>query len=47
MTMSLRFYGSKLFKKYCKKWRTISGLLGIEFDSKPVHDDTDPYIKAK
>ena len=38
---------SKLFKKYCKIWRTISGLLGIEFDSEPVYGDIDSYIKAK
>ena len=47
MTMSLRVGGSKLFKKYCKIWKTIKGLLGIEFDSEPVNGDTDSYIKAK
>ena len=26
MRMSLRVHDSKLFKKYCKIWRTISGL---------------------
>ena len=34
-------------KKYCKIWKTIKGLLGIEFDSEPVHGDTDSYIKTK
>ena len=46
MTMSLRVDDSSLFKKYCKIWKTIKGLLGIEFDSKPVYGDTDSYIKT-
>ena len=46
-SMSLRVDDSKLFKKYCKIWRTISGLLGTEFDSEPVNGDTDSYIKTK
>ena len=47
MTMSLKVDGSKLFKKYCKIWKTIKSLLGIEFDSEPVYGDTDSYIKTK
>ena len=47
MAMSLRVDDSKLFKKYCKIWRTISNLLGIEFDGEPVYGDTDSYIKTK
>ena len=47
MTMSLRVDDSKLFKRYCKIWETIKGLLGIEFDSEPLYGDTDSYIKAK
>ena len=47
MTMSLRVDDSKLFKKYCKIWKTIEGLLGIEFDSEPVYGDVDSYIKTK
>ena len=47
MTMFLRVGDSKLFKKYCKIWGTIIGLLGIEFDSEPVYGDTDFYIKTK
>ena len=46
-TMSFRIDDSKLFKKYCKIWKTIKGLLGIEFDSEPVYGDTDSYIKTK
>ena len=47
MTMSLRVDDSKLLKKYCKIWRTISGLLRVEFDSEPVYGDIDSYIKTK
>ena len=47
MTMPLRVDDSKLFKKCCKIWRTVSGLLGIEFDIEPVYGDTDSYIKTK
>ena len=47
MTTSLRVDDSKLFKKYCKIWKTIKGLLGTEFDSEPVYGDTDSYIKTK
>ena len=47
MTMSLRVDDSKLFKKYCKIWKTIKGLLGIDVDSEPVYGDTDSYIKTK
>ena len=47
MTMSLRVDYSKLFKKYCKIWKTIKGILGIEFDSEPVYGNSDYYIKTK
>ena len=47
MTMCLRVDDSKLFKKYCKIWKAIKGLLGIELDSEPVYGDTDSYIKTK
>ena len=47
MTMSLRVDDSKLFKKYCKIWKTIRSLLGIKFDSEPINGDTDSYIKTK
>ena len=47
MTMSLRVGDSKMFKKYCKIWKIIKGLLGTEFDSEPVYGDTDSYIKTK
>ena len=47
MAISLRVDDSKLLKKYCKIWKTIRSLLGIEFDSEPVYGDTDSYIKTK
>ena len=47
VTMSLRADDSKLFKKYCKIWRTIKNMLRIEFDREPVYGDTDFYIKTK
>ena len=47
MTMSLRVDDSKLSKKYCKIWKTIISLLGIEFDSEPVYGDIDSYVKTK
>ena len=47
MTMSFRIDDSKLFKRYCKIWKTIKGLLGIEFNSEPVYGDTNYYIKTK
>ena len=45
--MSLRVGDGKLFERYCKIWKTIKGLLGIEFDSEPVYGDTDSYINTK
>ena len=47
ITISLRVDDSKLFKEYCKIWKTIKRLLGIQFDSEPVYGDTDSYIKTK
>ena len=47
ITMSFRIDDSKLFKKFCKIWQTIKGLLGIEFDSEAVYGDTVSYIKTK
>ena len=47
MTMSLRVDNSKLLKTYCKIWKTIKNLVGIEFDSEPFYGDTDSYKKTK
>ena len=45
--MSSRVDDSKLFKKNCKIWKTVKGLLRTEFDSELVYGDTDSYIKTK
>ena len=47
ITMSFRVDDTKLFKKYCKIWKKIKGVLGIEFDSEPAYGDKDSYIKTK
>ena len=45
--MSFKVSDNKLLKKYNKIWEKISNLLNIEFDSHPVYDDGDKYIKTK
>ena len=47
MIMSFRIDGSKLLKKYCKIWKKIKELLGIELDSEPAYGDSDSYRKTK
>ena len=46
-TMSFKVGDNKLLKKYSTIWEKISNLWNIEFDSEPVYDDNDKYIKAK
>ena len=46
-TMSFKVSANKLLKKYNKIWEEISILLNIKFDSEPVYDDNDKYIKTK
>ena len=45
--MSFKVDDNKLLKKYSKIWEKISDLMNIEFDSEPVYDDNDKYIKTK
>ena len=45
--MSFKVDDNKLLKKYNRIWRIISNLLNIEFDSEPVYDENDKYIKTK
>ena len=47
MRSSFRIEDSKLFKKYSKIWKTIKGILEIEFDSEPFYGGTDSYRKTK
>ena len=46
-TMSFIVKDKQLLKKYTKIWKTIEGLMKINFESKPVYGDHDKYIKTK
>ena len=46
-TMSFKVSDNKLLKIYNKIWERISSLMNIEFNSEPVYDDIDKYIKTK
>ena len=46
-TMSFKISDNKVLKTYNKIWEKISNLLDIKFDSQPVYDDGDKYIKTK
>ena len=46
-TMSFKVSDNKLLKKYNKIWEKVGNLLNTEFDSEPVYDDVDKYIKTK
>ena len=46
-TMSFKVSDNKLLKKYNKIWERVNNLMNIEFDSKPVYDYNDKYIKTK
>ena len=37
----------QLLKNYTKIWEKVSNLVGIKFDSEPIYDDNDIYMKAK
>ena len=45
--MSFKVDDNRLLKKYTEIWQKFSILMIIEFDSEPVYDDNDKYIKAK
>ena len=46
-TLSFKVGDNKLLKKAQQNMEKISNLTNIEFDSEPVYDDNDKYIKAK
>ena len=46
-TMSFKISDKQLLKKYNQIWKRVEKLLKIEFDSKPINDDSDKYIKTK
>ena len=45
--MPFRVNDEKMLKKYNKIWDTIADLLDAKFDSYPVYDDNEKYIKTK
>ena len=46
-TMYFEISNKELLKKYNQIWKKVEKLLKIEFDSKPIYDDDDKYIKTK
>ena len=46
-TTSFKISNKTLLKKYNQIWKRVKKLLKIEFDSEPVYDDNDKYIKIK
>ena len=46
-TMSFRVKNKQFLKNYNKIWEKVKKLLKIDFESKPVYDDDDKYIKTK
>ena len=46
-TMSFKISDSKLLKKYNQIWKRVEKWLKINFDSEPIYDDNDKYIKTK
>ena len=47
VTMSFKVNDKQLLKKYNKIWKKIEELMNIDFESKPVYEDDDKYIKTK
>ena len=47
VTMSFKVNDKQLLKKYNKIWKKIEELMNIGFESKPVYEDDDKYIKTK
>ena len=46
-TMSFRVNNKQILKNYNEIWEKVEKLLRIDFESKPVYDDDDKYIKTK
>ena len=47
VTMSFRVNNKQLLKNYNKIWEKTEKLMRINFESKPVYDGDDKYIKAQ
>ena len=45
--MFFKAIDNRLLKNPTKIWKKISILVGKEFDSEPVYDDNDKYMKTK
>ena len=46
-TMTFRANDKQLLKNHNKVWEKVEKLMKINFESKPVYDDDDKYIKTK
>ena len=46
-TISFRISGKQLLKKYNQIRKKVRSLLNIKFNSEPVYDDNEKYIKTK
>ena len=47
ITMSLNVNDKQLLRNYDEIWKRSERLTSIDFDSKPVYDNDDIYIKTK
>ena len=45
--MSFRVKDKQPLKNYNKIWKKVEKLMKTDFESKPVYDDDDKYIKTK
>ena len=46
-TMTFKISNKHFLRKYNHIWIRVEKLVKIEFDSQPVYDDNDKYIKTK
>ena len=46
-TMTFKISNKQFLRKYNHIWIRVEKLVKIEFDSQPVYDDNDKYIKTK
>ena len=45
--MPFKVADNNLLEKYTEIWRRVSNLMNTEFDSEPVYEDVDKYLKAR
>ena len=46
-TIPFKISNKQFLRKYSHIWIRVEKLVKIEFDSQPVYDDNDKYIKTK